>query len=157
MQTRQKRTIIFLEIVAQDFSYSLRLLAKNWKLAAIATLSLAAAMTLSVLALSVANGVLLRPPFAKSPQELLTVYTSMPAAEFDGVSYPDYKYYRDHNRSFSGLAAFPNSDFENSLRTTSSRKKWAPPSKSLIIISKSWEFSRSSAACFRRARRAARG
>jgi predicted permease len=109
MQPRQKRTIIFLEIMAQDVSYSLRLLTKNWKLAAIATLSLAAAMTLSVLALSVANGVLLRPPFAKAPQEVLTVYTSTPAAEFDGVSYPDYKYYRDHNRSFSGLAAVPSS------------------------------------------------
>src|SRR6202041_4169295 len=98
----------FLEIAAQDIRYSLRLLAKNWKLSAIATLSLAVAMMLSVLGLSVANGVLLRPPYAAAPQQLVTIYTSTPAAEFQDVSYPDYTFYRDHNRSFSGLAAAPN-------------------------------------------------
>ena len=108
-QCREARGVRFLEVAAQDIRYSLRMLAKNWKLSAIATLSLAVAMTLSVLGLSVANGVLLRPPYAKTPQQLVTIYTSTPTAEFEGVSYPDYKYYRDHNRSFSGLAAVPTS------------------------------------------------
>jgi putative ABC transport system permease protein len=107
-ECREARGVHFLEIAAQDIRYSLRLLGKNWKLAAIATLSLAVAMALSVLGLSVANGVLLRPPYAADPQQLVTIYTSTPAAEFEDVSYPDYKYYRDHNRSFSGLAAAPN-------------------------------------------------
>jgi putative ABC transport system permease protein len=107
-ECRDARGVRFLEILMQDVHYGLRMLAKNWKLAGIAAVSLAIAMTLSVLGLSVANGVLLRPPFAKAPQQLLTIYTSTPAAEFDDVSYPDYKFYRDHNRSFSGLAAAPN-------------------------------------------------
>jgi putative ABC transport system permease protein len=107
-ECRDARGVRFLEILMQDIHYGLRMLAKNWKLAGIAAVSLAIAMTLSVLGLSVANGVLLRPPFAKAPQQLLTIYTSTPAAEFDDVSYPDYKFYRDHNRSFSGLAAAPN-------------------------------------------------
>lgn len=107
-ECREARGVHFLEIMAQDIRYSLRMLAKNWKLSGIATLSLAVAMTLSVLGLSVANGVLLRPPFAKAPQQLVTIYSATPAAQFEGVSYPDYTYYRDHNRSFSGLAAVPN-------------------------------------------------
>jgi len=107
-ECREARGVHFLEVLAQDIRYSLRLLTKHWKLAAIATLSLAVAMALSVLGLSVANGVLLRPPYAAAPQQLVTIYTSTPAAEFEDVSYPDYKYYRDHNRSFSGLAAAPN-------------------------------------------------
>jgi predicted permease len=92
----------------QDIHYGLRMLGKNWKLAGIAAVSLALAMTLSVAALSIANGVLLSPPLASAPKQLLTIYTSTPSSEFDDVSYLDYKYYRDNNHSFSGVAALPN-------------------------------------------------
>jgi predicted permease len=92
----------------QDLRYGLRMLLKNWKLASIAAFSLSVAMALSVAALSVFNGLMLRPPVATAPERLVTIYTASPTSEFDGVSYPDYKYYRDSNHSFSTVAAFPN-------------------------------------------------
>ena len=107
-ECRDARGVRFLEILMQDIHYGLRMLGKNWKLAGIAAVSLAIAMTLSVVGLSVANGVLLRPPLATAPKQLVTIYTSTPSTEFDDVSYLDYKYYRDNNHSFSGVAAFPN-------------------------------------------------
>jgi predicted permease len=107
-ECRDARGVRFLEILMQDVHYGLRMLGKNWKLAGIAAVSLAIAMTLSVAGLSIANGVLLRPPLASAPKQLVTIYTSTPSSEFDDVSYPDYKYYRDNNHSFSGVAAFPN-------------------------------------------------
>jgi predicted permease len=92
----------------QDLRYGLRMLQKNWKLASIAAFSLSVAMALSVAGLSVFNGIMLRPPVATAPESLVTIYTASPTSEFDGVSYPDYKYYRDNNLSFSAVAAFPN-------------------------------------------------
>jgi putative ABC transport system permease protein len=95
-------------ILIQDLRYGLRMLLKNWKLASIAAFSLSVAMALSVAALSVFNGLMLRPPVATGPDGLVTIYTASPTSEFDGVSYLDYKYYRDSNHSFSAVAAFPN-------------------------------------------------
>ena len=92
----------------QDLRYGLRMLQKNWKLASIAAFSLSVAMALSVAGLSVFNGMMLRPPVATAPERLVAIYTASPTSEFDGVSYPDYKYYRDSNHSFSAVAAFPN-------------------------------------------------
>src|ERR1700722_6279377 len=66
------------------------MLLKNWKLASIATFSLSLARALSVAALSVFNGLMLRPSVATAPEGLVTIYTASPTSEFDGVSYPDF-------------------------------------------------------------------
>src|SRR5580692_7090584 len=90
---REARAGAWLDSLLQDVRYGLRMLVKNWKLASIAAFSLAVAMTLSVAGLSIANGVLIRPPLAAEPGRLVTVYTATPSSEFDDVSYEDYKYY----------------------------------------------------------------
>jgi predicted permease len=106
-ECREARGVSLIETLLQDIRYGLRMLLKNWKVASVAAFSLGVAMTFSVAALSIFNGVLLRPPFASAPDQLVTIYTSTASHEFDAVSYPDYKYYRDNNQSFSGVAAFP--------------------------------------------------
>src|SRR6266436_5294104 len=83
----------------------IRSLLKNWKLNSIAVFSLAIAMALSVVALSVSNAILLRPPVAHDPERLVTLYTVARNGAKESFSYPDYQYIRDHNRSFSGVAA----------------------------------------------------
>jgi predicted permease len=83
----------------------IRLLLKNWRLHSIAALSLAVAMALSVVALSVSNSLLLRAPFARDPGQLVTVYTTSRDNDQIGISYPDYLFIRDRNRSFAGVAA----------------------------------------------------
>jgi macrolide transport system ATP-binding/permease protein len=106
---REERSGFWLESCYADVHFGLRMLLKNWRLTSVAVFSLAVAMAVSVAGLSVFNAVMLRPPAATAPDRLVTIYTRSPAGEFENVSYPDYKYYRDNNRVFSGLAAFPNS------------------------------------------------
>ena len=84
----------------------IRSLLKNWKLNSIAVFSLAIAMALSVAALSMSNAALLRPPLARDPQRLVTMYTVAGNGAKDAFSYPDYRYIREHSRIFSGVAAF---------------------------------------------------
>src|SRR5258708_1482816 len=83
----------------------IRSLLKNWKLNAIAVCSLAIAMALSVVVLSFSNAILLRPPVAHDPERLVTLYTVAHNSAKESFSYPQYQYIRDHNRSFSGVAA----------------------------------------------------
>src|SRR5271163_3301665 len=84
-ECREARGVSLIETLLQDIRYGLRMLLKNWKVASVATFSLGVAMTFSVAALSVFNGVLLRPPFAAAPAQLVTIYTSTASHEFDDV------------------------------------------------------------------------
>src|SRR5215467_12973410 len=87
--------------------FSLRILRKHWKLTSVAVFSLATAMAAGTTGFSVFNALLLRPPMALAPDQLLTVYSSTPAEQFSGFCYEDYTFYRDHNSVFSSLMAFP--------------------------------------------------
>ncbi|HYL63955.1 MAG TPA: ABC transporter permease [Candidatus Methylomirabilis sp.] len=87
--------------------FSLRILRKHWKLTSIAAFSLAIAMAAGAVGFSVFNALLLRPPAVFAPNRLVTVYTSTPTDEFNGMCYDDYKYYRDNNQVFSAAMAFP--------------------------------------------------
>src|ERR1700723_162168 len=104
---REQRSGFRLESLYADVRFGLRMLLKNWRLTSVAVFSLAVAMSVSVAGLSVFNAVMLRPPAAAAPDRLVTIYTRSPAGEFENVSYPDYKFYRDPNHMFSGVAAFP--------------------------------------------------
>jgi putative ABC transport system permease protein len=106
-QYRDSTGVRFFETLIQDARYGLRILLKNWKPASIAGFSLAIAMALAVAGLSVFNGIMLRPPVAAAPQQLVTIHSVAPGSDSHNISYPDYEYYRDNNRSFSGVAAFP--------------------------------------------------
>jgi predicted permease len=86
---------------------SLRILLKNWKLASIAIFSLAIALALGIVAFGMFDAALLRPPAARGPGRLVSIYTSPKPGAFEHTSYADYVYLRDHNNVFSGLAAFP--------------------------------------------------
>ncbi len=86
----------------------IRSLIKNWQLNSIAVISLAVAMALGVVALSVSNAILLRPPLARDPGQLVTIYAADRAHNGtpDHFSYSEYQYFRDHSRSFSAVTAF---------------------------------------------------
>jgi len=95
--------------IGSSMRFSLRILSKHWKLTSIAVFSLAIAMAAGTAGFSVFNALLLRPPAVAAPERLAAIYTSTPTEEFNGVSYDDYKYYRDNNQVFSDVYAFPNS------------------------------------------------
>jgi predicted permease len=104
---REERTGYWFEALRADVRIGFRVSLKHWRLTSLAVFSLGVAMAVSVVGLSVFNAVLLRPPAAAAPDRLVTIYTRSPTGQFEDVSYPDYEFYRDHNRSFSGVAAYP--------------------------------------------------
>lgn len=87
----------------------MRTILKNWKLSAIAAFSLMVAMALGTVAFAIADILLLRPPMAANPGELLSIFSSSPREPFGRISLPDYEYYRDHNRTLTDIAAYANS------------------------------------------------
>jgi predicted permease len=93
-------------LFSRRFPFALRILGKYWKLTTVAVVSLAIAMTASVAGLSFFNALLLRPPMAAQPSRLVALYDRTPSGDVQPVSFPEYKFYRDNNRVFSGLAAF---------------------------------------------------
>ncbi|MGA8035855.1 MAG: ADOP family duplicated permease [Candidatus Acidiferrales bacterium] len=104
---RDVRGLRPLDAFAQDVSFALRILAKNWKLATIAMFSLAVAMTLGTIGLGVANGVLVRPPVAAHPENLIEITAASPDSANATFSYPEFVYLRGHATSLDALAAFP--------------------------------------------------
>jgi predicted permease len=87
----------------------MRTILKNWRLSAIAAFSLTVAMALGIVAFAISDVLLLRPPMAKNPRELVAIFSSTPKEPFGRISFPDYEYYRDNNRVFTDVAAYPNS------------------------------------------------
>src|SRR5579864_8458250 len=95
--------------ISSAFPPSVRILLKNWKLAAIAILSLSVALALGIAGFGMFDAILLLPPFSRDPARLVSLFTISQPDSHDGASYPDYVYLRDHNTVFSGLAGLPNS------------------------------------------------
>ncbi len=84
----------------------IRSLLKNWKLNSIAVFSLAIALGLAVVALSVSDTILLRPPAANDPGRLVTIFTIARDGTKNNLSYLDFHYIRDHSQTFSGVAGY---------------------------------------------------
>jgi macrolide transport system ATP-binding/permease protein len=92
----------------QDISYSIRSLFKSPGFTIIAVLSLALGIGANSAIFSLADALLLRPLAVHQPGSLVAVSTD-PGGESDtmgGVSYADYRDFRDKAHSFDGLTAF---------------------------------------------------
>jgi putative ABC transport system permease protein len=103
-----------METLCQDFHYGFRMLRKSPGFTAVAILTLALGMGANTTIFSVLNAVLLRPlPFPDSSR-LALLYEGFPTLGFSkfGFSAPDLLEYQKAQKSFQGLAAFQNKDFE---------------------------------------------
>src|SRR5438270_8567139 len=97
----------FLQGVSEEIRYALRLLVRNPGFTAVATLSLALGIGANSAIFSLADALLLRPLPISHPDSVVAVSTD-PATQsgsMGGVSYPDYRDFRDKTHSFDGLAA----------------------------------------------------
>src|SRR5215813_4779939 len=95
----------------QDLRYGARMLLKRPGGAAIVALSMALGIGANATIFSFVNELLLRPPAVERPQKLLEVWDhswqgGSSFNSFMPLSYPEYAYYRDHNRVFSEMLAF---------------------------------------------------
>ncbi len=90
----------------QDITYSFRTLLKTPGFTVIAVLSIALGIGANSAIFSLADALLLRPLPVYQPGSVLTISTDLDSETMGGVSYPDYRDFRDKARSFDGMATF---------------------------------------------------
>ena len=120
----------------QDVRYAVRTLGRAPVFSAVAILTLAVTIGAITAIFSVVNGVLLRSmPFA-DPGRLAILYEAIPKALPGpiGFSAPDYVGFEQRARSFSGVAAFSNKEYELSGITQPERVTAARVSATLFDV-----------------------
>src|SRR5256885_10398853 len=94
-----------------DLKFAFRQLLKNRGFTTVAVLTLALGIAANTTIFSFVNVLLLRPPPVEEPGKLWQVWRQnlkggSAFERYQGLSYPGYVYFRDHNQSFALLAAF---------------------------------------------------
>ena len=97
-----------------DLRYALRQLRKSPGFAALAIATLAIGIGASTAIYSIVNGVLLRSLPYSHPQQLVSLFESLPALGMPQVTFSaaDYAYVHSHATSFRGIGAYRHQDFE---------------------------------------------
>jgi predicted permease len=112
-ECRDARGGRFLEELAQDVRYGLRILARSPGFTAVAVLTLALGIGANTAIFSFVDALLLRPlPFPDS-ERLVSLCSRSPresSPSYSSFSYPDYVYYRNHSTTLAGVAAFTDID-----------------------------------------------
>ena len=94
-----------LESIRRDLRYAIRVIHQNPGFAAVAVLSLALGIGANTAIFTLIDAVLLRSLPVRAPEQLV-LFALNPDRPLPFVSYPDYEYIRDHNRSFSSVIAY---------------------------------------------------
>jgi len=126
---REQRGLPMLETLLQDLRYGMRMLQKHKGFTFIAIMTLALGIGATTAIFSVVNAVLLRPlPYAK-PEELVSLYDSLPSINFPrtGLSEAEYINLRNQNQSFADIAAWHWSFDEVSLRGVAEPERLKAP------------------------------
>src|SRR2546423_10112456 len=95
-----------MENLLQDIRFGFRQLLKRPIFAALAIVSMALGIGANTAIFTLVNTVLLRPLPVRDPARLIAVNGTLPSTDFTLQSYPNYKEYRDRNRTFEGLLAY---------------------------------------------------
>lgn len=96
----------WLEALAKDIVFSLRMLRKDRALTTAAVLSLALGIGVNSAIFSLMNAVLFSKLPVAAPEQLTRFFTLREGGNTNhNFSYPEYRDYRDHNRNFAGVIA----------------------------------------------------
>ena len=96
-----------MDTLIQDFRYAARMFARNPGFTLAVALSLALGIGANTTMFSFVNAVLFRPPAVQEPKRLLEVWEWNPTSRgshYWTLNVPDFRYLRDHNTVFSGIA-----------------------------------------------------
>lgn len=106
--------------VLKDLRYGVRMMLKNPGFTAIAVITLALGIGLNTAIFSVVDAVLLEPLPYKEPGKLVQVWSTMigQGVPISGASSPDFREWRDRNRTFTGMGAFYYDNFDLSAPGT---------------------------------------
>jgi len=104
----------------QDFRFGARMLAKAPGFTAVAVLTLALGIGANTSIFTVANALMLRPLPYSDPGRIALIFGSRAdqPGQFQPFSHPRFTLIRDQNRSFSGIAALANENFNFTGRGT---------------------------------------
>src|SRR5438552_15013192 len=91
--------------LTQDVRYALRILRQSPLFTAVAVSSLALGIGANTAIFTLTDAILLRWLPVQNPQELV-VLARNPSKPTTSFNYPDYRFVRDQNRSYTGLMAF---------------------------------------------------
>jgi predicted permease len=97
--------------VAQDLRYGIRILAKAPVFSLIAILTLALGIGANTAIFSVFNGVLLKPLPFHDPDQLVSLFEETPNFKNGSISYPNFKDWRQMNRTFADMAVYRSTGF----------------------------------------------
>jgi len=103
-ESREAVGVYFLETLAQDLRFALRVLRKSPGFAAVAVVTLALAIGANAVVFGVLNALILRPLNVPQAESLYAIERGPDKAV--NHSYPDYLDLRDRNHSFESLAAY---------------------------------------------------
>ena len=104
--TREVWRRVWLEQLLQDMRYGFRMLRRNPGFAAVVILTLALGIGMNTAVFSVVNAVLLRPLTCPHPERLVWIGDYDPNIKRDAVELADFCYWREHARSYTGMAAY---------------------------------------------------
>ncbi len=105
-ECRETRHVQWIQDLVQDFRYSVRMLRETPGFTAVAVLTLALGIGANTAIFSVVDAVLLRSFPYPDPNQLVVI-SGVPLKQPDalsGISYRDFREYRDQNRVFSEMA-----------------------------------------------------
>src|SRR5580658_2606040 len=105
-QTRDVWRRVWLGQLLQDVCYGLRMVARNPGFAAVVILTLALGIGMNTAVFSVVHAVLLRPLACPHPERLVWIAGYDANIHRDVADSPDFAYWREHARSFAGIAAY---------------------------------------------------
>src|SRR5580704_4243878 len=93
-----------IEGLLADIRYAFRVLRKSPGFTSVAVLTLALGIGVNTALFTAFDSLILRPRAVKDPEGLAFVFQTTLGDSHGRFSYPDYVYYREHNKSFSDLA-----------------------------------------------------
>jgi predicted permease len=101
---RTERGLPWLEVLAQDLRFAVRMLWTNPGFSVVAVLTLAIGIGGNTAIFSIVNGVLLNPLPFPHPDQLVALHESKPNFPEGSISYPNFLDWRKDNSTFSSMA-----------------------------------------------------
>jgi predicted permease len=101
---RTQQRLPWVETLAQDLRFAMRMLWKSPGFTVVAVLTLALGIGGNTAIFSIVNGVLLNPLPFPHPDQLVSMHESKPNFDKGAISYPNFLDWRKDNHSFSDMA-----------------------------------------------------
>jgi macrolide transport system ATP-binding/permease protein len=110
-ECRDMRGLNFIDSLAQDLRYAVRILCGSPGFTAVAILALALGIGVNTAVFTAYKAMIARPLDARHPAEMVDLALVRQSGVSESTfSYPDYESYRDSARSFSGVIAWSNDE-----------------------------------------------